>query len=175
MNSVFSRDSAFNFLQAIAPGAKVYSYDVADHAEETARTCFRHYRNYRFLHKSQSEFAPDDIDYAKVDLVFFEAVHDLALNQETWKRAVGSLSERCLVVVHDTGTWTRSDALANYGPADLNPQWWLNDEYQHQRGEREFVNWITREYSDYSQIHFHSLLTLRHGLTILQRNEPLPT
>lgn len=172
----FAGHSAFNFLRALAPGAKLYSYDIADYSAETARAAFRGFENFRFLLKSQDQFEPADIDHQKIDLVFFDAVHDFQLNQSTWTRVLPSLAERALVVVHDTGTWGRADALATFPASELNEERWINEnEFEHQPGERQFVNWIRAEYPEYSAIHFHSLATLRHGLTILQRNEPLPT
>src|SRR5437868_1698235 len=79
---------------------------------------------------------------------------------------------RALDAVHDTGTV----------PRDLFPSWhwlldteqnWVGDRYEGQPGEREFVNWLLDEHPEFSQLHLHSDRTLRHGLTLLQRNGKL--
>jgi predicted O-methyltransferase YrrM len=172
----FAGHSAFNFLQALDSDAKLYSYDIADTAAETAAVAFRRFRNFKFLHKSQAMFCPDDIDHQKIDLVFFDAVHDFELNKKTWALIQPSLAERCLIIVHDTGTWQRADALRVYPASALNKERWLDDnEFEHQPGERQFVNWIREEQPEYSSVHFHSLNTLRQGLTVLQRSGPLRT
>jgi hypothetical protein len=166
--------SSHNFLEALRASAQLYSYDVADHAAETAAKFQR--PNFRFFHKSQDQFAPEDIDHQQVDLVFFDAVHDLALNQKTWHQIEPSLSDQCLVVVHDTGSWSREHALAVHDESELDPARWLSPtEYQHQPGEREFVNWIVDEYQAYGAIHLHTLTTRRHGMTVLQKRKRLQT
>ncbi len=172
----FKGHSAFNFLQALGPDTQVFSYDIADHAAATAADAFLKFPNFHFIHKSQTEFAKEDLADEKVDLVFFDAVHSFPSNQETWRKIYPSLSDRCLVVVHDTGTWERAQVLAVHAENLLSPQGWLSaEEYQHQREEREFVNWLVKEYPQYTAIHLHTLRTLRHGLSILQRSQPLPT
>lgn len=167
--------SALNFLQALGDEATVYSYDVADHAVETARLAFTHFRNFHFIRKSQDDFVPEDINHQQIDLVFLDAAHDLELNQRTWHRIKDHLSERALVIVHDTGTLHRSDLEKFFPEVRPRPAHWINDtEYQHQADERHFVNWVRAEYA-YCAVHFHTVRRLRYGITVLQKDRPLET
>jgi len=170
-------DSARNFLAAMPPSSVLHSYDVAEDARTRAAEIARSHPNFQFHHKSQADFTRADVGDEPVDLVFFDASHDLALNQATWKAVSPALRARALVVVHDTGTWHRShflpvhEELARTGDGS-----WLNaDEYQHRVEEREFVNWLVQSHDDVSAVHFHSTNTLRHGLTVLQRGPILET
>jgi predicted O-methyltransferase YrrM len=168
--------SAFNFLQALDPESRLYSYDIADTSAEIARRCFGGWRNFRFLRKSQDAFSPSDIDGRKIDLVFIDAAHIIEINQRTFTAILPALAPNALVCVHDTGTWPKS----RMGPvqqefAEGRPEDWISaDEFQHIRHEREFVNWIVREHP-FHAVHLHSLRCIRNGITLLQRNTPLVT
>jgi hypothetical protein len=63
----------------------VFSYDISRTAEETARRCFGHFKNFRLINKSQSDFSPEDIENRKIDLCFIDASHDLAHNLKTFE------------------------------------------------------------------------------------------
>jgi len=81
----FHGHSAFNFLQAMPKNAHLYSYEISDESAERAAKEFPNDKRFKFLHKSQTEFCPADIDKRKIDLVFFDAAHDLKLNQQTFE------------------------------------------------------------------------------------------
>jgi predicted O-methyltransferase YrrM len=171
--------SAFNFLRAMDPDAQLYSFDVEPLAEQAAQVIFERDHRLHFRLKSQSEVSADDVDGRPVDFVFFDASHDLAINQKTFAQLESLLSARAIVAVHDTGVWTRDslrDAPKSSAYARENPGYWLADgNFAHRPEERAFVNWIAETRPHFGQIHLHSESTLRHGVTLLQAGGPLPT
>jgi predicted O-methyltransferase YrrM len=169
--------SAFNFLQALPQDAQLYSYDISDGSQRIAEECFRGFSNFHFLKKSQELFSPDDIERRPVDFVFIDAAHDLELNKTTFKALLPCLDPAAIVAVHDTGTWSKEHFFPIHKAlAEKRPQDWLNEnEFQHQKEEREFVNWIGATFPDFQIIHFHSKDCLRHGTTLLQRKRTLDT
>jgi predicted O-methyltransferase YrrM len=169
--------SAFNFLEAVAPASHFYSYDIDDRAEDIARGRFQRFQNFHFLRKSQADFCPADIGNRQIDLCFLDASHLLELNQVTFRKLEGSLSERAIIVVHDTGTWVKEyfNPIHAKLAADVPGNWISEVEFQPCKGEREFVNWVLANCPGFSEIHLHSKRTLRNGMTLIQKNGPLPT
>jgi predicted O-methyltransferase YrrM len=173
----FRGHSAFNFLQVLPEDGMLFSFDITDAANKYAHRGLSGVKNFRFIQKSQTEFLPSDIDNRQIDLLFIDAAHELDLNQASWQAVLGSLSEEAIIAIHDTGLWSKSHFrpihcdFANERPLD-----WLDDErFQHQKQERQFVNWILEEFPEYSAIHFHTLKLLRHGLTLVQKRRLLAT
>lgn len=168
-------DSAWNFLQAAGPRAVLHSYDISDYSREAASKRFIGESRFTYHGKSQTDFDPADINNQKIDLVFFDAAHDLALNQETWKKVLPHLSASALVAIHDTGTWNRDHLREVHSTfiAKENGVWLNEQEYAHQIDERRFVNWIVDQHPSFSAVHFHSLNVVRHGLTIMQNQTRL--
>jgi hypothetical protein len=164
-------------LRALEPDAHLYSYDIRDSAAASASKYSAKYPQFHFIKKSQEMFSPEDIERRLVDFLFIDAAHRLPLNQKTFLALLPSLAENALIAVHDTGTWHRKHFLAAHANfAKRKPKHWLNsEEFQHQIGERAFVNWIANAFSDFQAIHFHSLRCLRHGITLLQRRQTLKT
>jgi predicted O-methyltransferase YrrM len=167
--------SAFNFLLALEPDAKLYTFDISDLSESTARTAFRHVPNFRFQRKSQDEITAADVDFQPVDLAFLDASHDFDVNIRTFERLETLLADDALVVVHDTGTWRRelfggAQAEAARG---WDQNWVRSDEYAHRPGERAFINWIRDVHPQFAQVNLHSRRALRNGMTVLQRSRPL--
>jgi hypothetical protein len=164
--------SALNFLKAMSQDARLYSYDISDMSKVLSSN-FRDPR-FKFFFKSQTDFEPSDVDNRPVDLVLFDASHDLSLNIATFHKIKDCLNEKALIMVHDTGIW------------HINPKGFQSPEgyflgglpdlgYIHRPGERRFVNYIRENLPDFDQIHLHSTSKFRHGLTVLQRNAgPLP-
>lgn len=160
--------SAINFLKAMSPDARLYSFDISSDSMKAARRI--NDTRFNFLFKSQSEFEPSDVDNRTVDLVFFDAAHDFQLNLTTLERLMDSLSERALIVVHDTGIW-HGDLKRLKTPEG----YFLNSGYIHQPDERMFVNHIKANMNGFEMIHLHCTSKFRHGLTVIQRNiGPLP-
>lgn len=170
--------SAFNFLQAMPPGARLFSYDVSADSLEIARKDFSRYPNFKFLHKSQTDFRHADIDHRPIDLVFFDASHDLSLNQQTFQSIYPALSEDSIICIHDTGLWNKGcfEPMHHQFVEQQGHQYWLDDvSYAHQNSERKFVNWILDTHPAFQSVHFHSSKSLRHGLTVLQGRRTLAT
>jgi predicted O-methyltransferase YrrM len=169
--------SAFNFLQAASPACQFYSYDIEDTAEGIARARFQRFQNFHFLRKSQADFCAADIGNRQIDLCFLDASHLLELNQVTFRKLEGSLSEGAVIVVHDTGTWAKEFFSPVHAQQAANtPANWISPtEYQPCKGEREFVNWVLTACPGFSELHLHSNRTLRNGMTLIQKSRPLPT
>jgi predicted O-methyltransferase YrrM len=170
--------SAFNFLQAMASDAYLFSYDISDESQRIANTNFSSYDRFRFLHKSQRDFLPSDIDYRMIDLLFFDASHDLQLNQQTFEAVVPALSEDSIICIHDTGLWNKKYCLDIHRKFidEQGRNHWVDDiSYAHQNDERMFVNWILDRHPAFQAVHLHSMHSLRHGLSVLQRKRHLKT
>jgi predicted O-methyltransferase YrrM len=164
--------SAFNFLRALDGEARLYSFDIKPACLKVAERRFGRDPRFRLVLKSHEKIEPKDVDGRAVDFVFIDGSHDAGLNRITFERMLPMLSPTALIAVHDTGTV----------PRELFPSWhwlldteqnWVGDRYEGQPGEREFVNWLLDEHPEFSQLHLHSDRTLRHGLTLLQRNGKL--
>lgn len=171
----FHGHSAFNFLQALEPDAELFSYDIDGDSRKRAEMEFTFDRRFHFLPKSQTDFSPVDIGNRKIDFVFFDAAHELHLNQETFSKIAPHLSPDSVVAVHDTGIWNRAhfSAIHEAFVREMPGEWLDNENYAHQPGERAFIDWVTTTYPDFSALHFHSTGTLRHGFTLLQRRRAL--
>jgi predicted O-methyltransferase YrrM len=169
--------SAFNFLQALDDGAMLYSFDISEKSEAIAADAFGDRSDFRFRRRSQDEITSADVDGRLVDLVFLDASHDLELNQRTFAQLLPLLAPRAIVAVHDTGTWAVDRMLPSHRSVTATePHGWLSSsEFQHRREERLFMNWIAEEHPEFAQLHLHTLSTLRHGLTLLQRGGRLQT
>ena len=77
-----------------------------------------------------------------------------------------------ILAVHDTGTVPRRFVVpGHYFLASESG--WIDDEREVMPDERAFLNWLLAEHPEFSQIHFHSLQTVRCGITLLQRAAPL--
>ena len=173
----FRGHSALNFLTALDGSGRLFSFDFDEEAEKVAHDFFDAVPNFRFARKSQTEVTSADFDGEAIDLLFFDASHDLDLNIQTFRNLEPSLAERGIVVVHDTGTWAASvlDPSQQRDLARQYPDYWLSpDEFAHRPDERRFVNWIYDTYPGFSTLHLHSLRIVRHGMTVLQRTAPLP-
>jgi len=173
--------SSLNFLLAIGPDCRVFSYDIADKSEEIAQRCLSHFKNFRFIKKSQTEFSPIDIENRKIDLCFLDASHDLALNLTTLDLIQSQLSPMAIIAIHDTGVWHRRflrDHHLAFIDSDVGRElgaWIDKERYQPCVEERQFVNTLMERYPEFSQIHLHSDHTFRHGLTLLQKQGFLAT
>jgi predicted O-methyltransferase YrrM len=173
----FHGHSAFNFLRALDPGAQLISYDIKPESRVRAESEFGCFDNFRYIEKSQAEFDPADLGGRLADFVFIDASHDLDLNKATFARLLPALAPDAIVAIHDTGLWARAHFLEKHFAysAGKDERWLTADLYQHQIDERKFVNWIFDSHPEFSQTHFHTTATLRHGLTLLQRRQRLPT
>jgi predicted O-methyltransferase YrrM len=166
--------SAFSTLNAIDEDASLFSYDISDSAEEIATKHFYgKFSNFRFFKKSQEDFEASDIGNKKIDFVFFDASHDLQMNINTFNKIKPFLSDNAFIAIHDTGLWNKKylkpkhHVVLNYAPHKE-----IEGSISHQNEEREFSNWVLDNVKGFSALHFHTLNTLRHGLTILSNVDP---
>ena len=159
--------SSRNFLKAMSPDARLYSYDISDASMRLAATIKD--ERFRFLFKSQADFEWSDIDNRLIDLVFFDASHDFHLNVATFEKVMKCLSERALIIVHDTGAWY-GDLKGFHTPQGYFLSKSTDGGYIHQPDERKFVNYIRANCGGFDQVHLHSTSKFRHGMTMLQRN-----
>ncbi|HEX8054576.1 MAG TPA: class I SAM-dependent methyltransferase [Thermoleophilaceae bacterium] len=165
--------STFNFLRALDPGARVYSFDIDPACEDFARERFSHDPRLTYRTKSQDELTPGDVDGRSAEFVFIDAAHELSLNQATFERLLPLLAPDAIVAIHDTGTVPRRFVAPDHFTQGI-PQRWVGDAVEHQPDERAFVNWILAAHPEFAQLHLHSRHALRWGLTLLQRSAPLP-
>ena len=177
----YTGHSAFNFLRALGETGRIYSYDVLDECLRRARTELAFADQFTFVHKSQNEFHHSDIDFRPIDFVFFDGAHDLQINIETFQRIRPHLTEQAIIAIHDTGLWVRDyirkpqSELMEREPSPLKGCWITNDLYSCAIDERKFVNWLISEYDEYGAIHLHSTNTLRHGISLVQKQLTLQT
>jgi predicted O-methyltransferase YrrM len=164
--------SAFNFLRALDPDARLYSFDIRPARGQIARERFAHDPRLVFRARSQAELVHEDIDGHLADFVFLDASHELTLNQATFERLVPIMAPEAILAVHDTGTIPRTLVPAGHWWHSV-PQIWVGDEAEVRGEERAFVNWLLEHHPEFSQIHLHSRRTFRLGLTLLQRSAPL--
>lgn len=162
--------SAINFLRAMPENCKLYSFDHWVKSKQVASQIKDD--RFKFIFKNQQDFFSEDIDNNLIDIIFIDASHKCEINIKMFNKIKNSLNENALILIHDTGSWN-IDYLGEQIKNIPSPgHYFLNKkEYLHQPDERWFVNYLRRHYPKFNQIHLHSLNTLRHGLTILQRND----
>ena len=171
----FHGHSAFNFLQALPPDARLFSYDIDPDSARRAETEFHFDPRLTFIGKSQTAFEPEDLAGRKIDFAFFDAAHELDLNQETFRRILPHLAAEATIAVHDTGLWHRQHFQpVHHEFASAMPGEWKDDQlYAHQPDERAFIDWIVTQHPGFCALHFHTTRTLRHGFSLLQQKRAL--
>jgi predicted O-methyltransferase YrrM len=152
-------------------GATVTSYDI--HVRQPyVDDLKKRYGNLEVFQADQSTLKlPEG---PEIDVLFLDASHDLELNKRFWAANEHLLTERTLVLVHDTGLWadgTFDDSkLSHFGRRGENRG--IKGRF-HQPGEVEFVRWLTSvesaERPKWTRIDIGSAACFRHGFSILQR------
>lgn len=165
--------SALNFLCALDPDARLYSFDINPDCERRAAELFGADPRFTYRTRSQDAITSEDIDGRPADLVFLDASHDLSLNQATFERLLPLLADDGIIAVHDTGAVPRERVPAGHWWL-ASPHGWVGDEREVMPDERAFVNWVAEAHPAFSEVHLHSRRTFRLGLTLLQRAVPLP-
>ena len=165
--------SALNFLTALDPDARLYSFDVDPACAPIAQERLGNDPRFRFRNVGQDELTQEHIDGRLADFIFLDASHDFALNRETFRRLEDFMAPDALLAIHDTGTVPRNLFPAGHALLDTKENW-IGDEYEGEPGERAFVNWLLDERPRFEQIHLHSRATVRCGITLVQRSAPLP-
>ena len=169
----FRGHSAFNFLRALDPEARLYSFDVDPACGDLAKRKFGHDPRLVYRTRRQETLTAADVGDRPVDLVFFDGAHALDANQETFRRLLPMLSPGAIVAIHDTGTVLRA-FMEDWREEIQRTERWIGDAYEPQPDERAFVNWLREQHPEFAQIHLHTHRRPRHGMTLLQRSEALP-
>lgn len=166
--------SAFSILKAIDDNAYLFSFDISDSSEAIAKKFFyKKFKNFKFVKKSQTDFEFSDIQNQKIDFVFFDASHDLNMNIKTFSLIKPFLSDNAYIVIHDTGLWDKKFMEERHHQVlSVITHKELNGLISHQIEEREFSNWILNNVEGISVLHYHSLNTLRHGLSVFSNVNP---
>ena len=99
--------SAFKFLRALDPDARLCSFDIKPACAQIARDRFGHDPRFTFRMRSQTEIAAADIDGRTIDFIFLDAAHDADLNRATFERLLPLMAPDVILAVHDTGTIPR--------------------------------------------------------------------
>ena len=160
----YKGDSSINFLKALDPDAKMYSYDVKLH-NPSARSLED--LRFKFIQKSQADFDPIDVDNRIIDIAYIDASHRFSLEISLFPKLIKQVSKNGIIVIHDTGLHVHmsSKQIENQCVCDFENLCG----YPHCNEDRQFVNWILENYPEWEIIHFHSYEVIRHGLTFLQR------
>lgn len=153
----FMGDSARAILSVLDNEATLHSFDNQKDTDIEDR-------RFIFHKKSQEEIS----DIKDIDLVFLDASHNLELNKKTFDYLKDNMSEKGIIIVHDTGSWVGGNIFnISWGKPDKKGNW------IHQPGEVDFVNYVLNEYPNWQQIHLHSNREVRHGMTLLQNKNML--
>lgn len=148
-------DSAKKMLEVMDNEAHLYSFDNTTNGKDLGS-------NFTFHKLSQTEI--DKTDIKDIDFVFIDASHEIELNKETFKKLLPLLTEKAIIIIHDTGSWCDGNVW-ELERGRLNP----DGSWTHCPDEVDFVNWIKENYPEWQQIHLHSKRQLRHGMTLLQK------
>lgn len=161
---------SFNFLQAMDPKARLFSYEIDPKCLALAGPDYFKDARFQIVAKSQTEFEPQDVGNEPVDFAFFDASHRFHENCITFRRLLPSLAKDGILAIHDTGTWSRKQIPQLHQKWRTSDGGWLDrSSFAHQIGERRFVNFVLKNYPKFSVIHLHSTRAFRHGLTLIQR------
>jgi predicted O-methyltransferase YrrM len=165
--------SAYNFLAALDADARLYAFDVDPICDQVARRRFGREPRLVYRRKAQQDLTPADVDGRSIDLLFVDGAHELEPNVRAFEGLLVALASDAIVAVHDTGTVPLGFTPGWFARA-IPPARWIGDAYEHQPGERAFVNWLRDAHPDFAQLHLHTDRVPRSGLTLLQRSGPLP-
>ena len=157
-------DSSINFLKALDPDAKMYSFDI-ELRNPNARSLTD--LRFKFIKKSQTDFDPTDVDNRTIDIAYLDDGHQFSLQTGLFPKLIKQVSKNGIIVIHDTGLhiYMNSIQIEKDCVCDFENLCGI----QHAVGERQFVNWILENYPEWEVINFHSFEVHRHGLTFLQR------
>jgi len=195
-------DGTRTLLSAADPGATCYSFDPVPHpgaVDKLKAQVPSTGRNFVFYQKSGEEITPEDVGWAKIGFVFLDAAHNMTQSVGMFEKLLPMLTEDAIVAVHDTGAWGKKFVDEHMDDEHVK-EWWqfmeknmkawypgdwplkihgTGDEqyyiHPHADHERHFINWITEVHPEWSVMNFHSLNTLRNGVTMLQKQRKFET
>jgi len=147
----FRGASAKAFLSAMPLTAKIISLDILDRSE------YKLSDNRLTLLQADMTNFDTYILPENLDIVFFDASHNLEDNQKAFELIKDKLSTT-LIIIHDTGYWDTS--------LYTNIPWDLSGIVPHRPDEIQFVEWLKTK--GYNAINFSTIKEFRCGLTVLQ-------
>jgi predicted O-methyltransferase YrrM len=171
--------SAYNFILAKDDFCHYYGFDIEDWCIKNAEELCHGQPNTRFIQINCLDFDPSHIDHRKIDIVFLDCAHDVQINQKTIERIMPCMDDEGLLVIHDTGIFSAESR--QYFPIDYREKFprawerWSNsnkDEFVLVE-ERHTVNWFKETYPEHEQLHLHSKIYFRCGMTIFQKKRRL--
>ena len=108
------------------------------------------------VHASMTQWDPPP-EVEQIDLVYFDASHNFRDSRDAYLRIKSRLSQRTMIICHDTATWIE--------PMPQHFRDFAQPRFEAVSGERGFVRWL--EANNWTAISFAGR-ELRHGLTVLQ-------
>ena len=161
--------SAVNFLKAMPTDCKLFSFDPDIDARDSAQNITD--PRFKFIHKKGESFEGADINGELIDVLFFDTNHKFLTNINIFRKVEKSLSDHCILLVHDTGLFNKEFMLP---PWSVPGSFYVTEKgYAHQPQERLFVNYLKDKYPEFSQIHLHTERVGRMGMTLLMRSKKL--
>lgn len=135
---------------------------VDDNAGEALQAAAAKAGNAVVVKAKMQDFDPNEFGIRQLDLVLFDASHLLADNTAAFEMIEPWLTQRAVILVHDTGEWYN-------GPDPLPPQWaaWVEHREALLEGDRGFVRYLRGK--GWSDVTFESPDHLRHGYTMLTK------
>ena len=167
--------SAFAIANALDQNSLFITCDISHESEKIFKKHFKNYKFIKFILEDMSKINfRSIITEKKIDLVFFDAVHDFEINKTAFININEFLLDDSLIIIHDTGLWKKEMMNLNQEKAlrTINHKYLGPDLIAHQIDERKFSNYLVSEHN-FNPLHIHTLNKIRHGLTILQKGKGL--
>lgn len=156
----YNGTSAKAMLESCDWDTKMYSYDILDRKEIAKIVDIRH----TFIQKDMKLFEASDISNQNIDLVFFDASHELNDTIVAYERIKPLLTPKSIILVHDTGAY-REEV---FNPSQLDYIKKVeNSIVYHCPDEHIFIQKLKDQ--GYNVINFTCLSKIRHGIAVLQR------
>lgn len=171
--------SAYNFVLAKDNFCHYYGFDIEEWCIQKCWKLCQNQPNTRFTKLNCLDFNSRHIDERKIDLVFFDCAHHVEINKSTIANILPCMSDDGIFIIHDTGIF--STESRQYFPIEYRdnfPQMWHRWSNSHKDEfvlveERHTANWFKENYPNYEQIHFHSKIFFRCGMTFFQKKKIL--
>ena len=132
------------------------------------------YKNCYFIKDDCVNFNSETIHNRFIDLFFLDCSHIFEINKKCLKVIVPLLSKNGIIIVHDTGYYTKlgfDKSPESYKKSNQK----LGDKIRNSgkvaviKSEQKTVNWFIDEYQDFSVMHFHADKVMRNGMTVMQK------
>ena len=143
------------WLEAGVP--EVWTVDVS--ISDPVRQLAERWPNLKII---EGNMAKVELPKLSLDLVFFDGAHDFKINRAAWEGVKGLIVSGGVIAVHDTGQWARE----HMGQAHQHIDVAGTDPYAHRPEERRYA--VSLDSGGDDRLDFHSLRTLRHGISLFQ-------